>query len=526
MAVKGSLSEASFTDVLQLLTFSNRAGCLSVTDGRNFGNVFIRDAGIIYANLINRRDRLGDVLVTQKKITQEALEQALTRQKEQKKRLGEVLIEMGVISREDLEHYLRYQIEEVIFQMLTWETGYFSFEPDLLPPVEEFAVFITPQELLLEGARRIGEWKKLEGKLPPFDTVLKQKPLDRPLAFTEDEKKIITLIDGERTIDEIVKVSEFDFFATCRTLYGLFSAGILEKPDVIPVEKGKGSVEEHKNLGYAFFKTEMYDEAEREYRRILEIELENSEANFYLGLIDMKQGSWATAVNYLEKSLARERRANTLNNIGVVYEKLERWPDAVKAYEEAFRIDPKNKKALVNLGRYYFRNDDLDQAKNCFIQALEIDNILYGPYCYLLLTYHKLGDRLRAEAIVNEGRDKFAQGSEFLLNCAVFNETIGRAEEAEKLYRRVIEIAPTNVVGRLKLADFYYREELFGAAREEYERVPEPKRDFGVYYRLGNIYLKQGDKSKALVLWEKAYQLNPQDTVLIKNLEILRSASS
>lgn len=526
MSIKGSLSEASFSDVLQLIAFSNKAGCLSVTDGKNFGNVFIKDNGIIYANLINRRDRLGDVLVSQKKITEGILEDALTKQRKEKKRLGEVLIEMSAITRQDLDYFLKYQIEEVVHTMLTWETGYFSFEPELLPPAEEFSVFISPEEVLLEGARRIGEWKRLEGKMPPAEIVLKAKSLDKSLNLTDKEKRVLSLINGQRSLDEILKLSEFDFFETSRIVYGLLSAGILEKPEAAPVEKPRGNVEEFKNLGYAFFKTEMYDEAQREYRKILEIEPSSSEGNFYLGLIEMRRENWSAALTLLQASAAKEKRANVLNNIGIVLERLDIRDEALKYFEQALGVDPKNKKALLNLGRHWYRLDEFSKARDCFMRALETDDASYESYCYLPLVFFKLDDRNKAVEYFQAGRDKFPQGVELLINFAVLSEGTGKPEEAEKIFRRVLEVSPNHAVARRKLANFYYVQQLFGAAKEEYEKVPDAKRDFEVYLRLGEVYLKQGDRKKALALWEKAYELNPEDQILVKNLEILRSASN
>ncbi|MEO0226364.1 MAG: tetratricopeptide repeat protein [candidate division WOR-3 bacterium] len=360
---------------------------------------------------------------------------------------------------------------------------------------------------------------------PILDTIFKARSLEKPLNFTEDENRVLALINGERTIDEILKISEFDFFTTCRILYGLIVAGALERVESIPVEKVKGNIEEYKNLGYAFFKTEMFDEAEREFQKILKIDFDNGEANFYLGLIEMKKRNWAGARDLFEKSLARNRRPNLLNNMGVVLENLNQLEDAVKFYQEALNIDPQNKKALVNLGRCFYKMNELDQAREFFEQAVAIDNLLYLPHCYLLMIYTAQGDLTKADKIVNEGKDKFMQGIEFLINSAIYYEGTGRSEEAEKIYRKILEIAPENIVARIKLANFYYREELFGAAREEYEKIPEPNRDFDIYFRLGNIYLKQGDKANALRLWEKAYELNPQDAVLIENLTILRKSS-
>ena len=63
MAIKGSLKEASIPDVLQLLSMGKKSGCLSVTHRQSFGYIYFDKGRICYASIVNRRDRLGDILV-------------------------------------------------------------------------------------------------------------------------------------------------------------------------------------------------------------------------------------------------------------------------------------------------------------------------------------------------------------------------------------------------------------------------------------------------------------------------------
>src|SRR5438128_10268034 len=126
MAIKGSLKEASLPDVLQLLALGQKTGCLSIADRSNFGYIYFDKGRICYASIVNRRDRLGDILVKHEKITSEHLDAAIHRQsKEHGKKLGEILVGMGVITQADLERYMRVQIEESVFYLFTWTQGTF-----------------------------------------------------------------------------------------------------------------------------------------------------------------------------------------------------------------------------------------------------------------------------------------------------------------------------------------------------------------------------------------------------------------
>jgi hypothetical protein len=62
MAIKGSLKEASLPDVLQLLALGQKTGCLSIADRSNFGYIYFEKGRISYASIVNRRDRLGEIL--------------------------------------------------------------------------------------------------------------------------------------------------------------------------------------------------------------------------------------------------------------------------------------------------------------------------------------------------------------------------------------------------------------------------------------------------------------------------------
>src|SRR5256712_5542865 len=102
MAIKGSLKEASLPDVLQLLALGQKTGCLSIADRSNFGYIYFDKGRICYASIVNRRDRLRDILVKHPKNTSNQLHAPTHRQSQERdKKLGEILVGMGVISQED-----------------------------------------------------------------------------------------------------------------------------------------------------------------------------------------------------------------------------------------------------------------------------------------------------------------------------------------------------------------------------------------------------------------------------------------
>src|SRR5207247_11354932 len=151
MAIKGSLKEASLPDVLQLLALGQKTGCLSIADRSNFGYIYFDKGRICYASIVNRRDRLGDILVKHGKITEDQLDAAIHRQgKERDKKLGQILVSQQVITQEDLERYMRVQIEESVYYLFTWTQGTFNFEAQVRPDQQDCLVSMNPATPPLE----------------------------------------------------------------------------------------------------------------------------------------------------------------------------------------------------------------------------------------------------------------------------------------------------------------------------------------------------------------------------------------
>src|SRR5260370_22120077 len=238
MAIKGSLKEASLPDVLQLLALGQKTGCLSIADRSNFGYIYFDKGRISYASIVNRRDRLGDILVKHAKITQEQLNSAVHRQtKAHGKRLGEILVGMAVITQTDLERYMRVQIEESVFYLFTWTQGTFNFEADVRPDRQDFLVSINPESLLLEGARRVDEWSLIEKKIPSFDLIFvvdKDRLAISEARLTHPQQRVLPLFTGTRDVNEGIEESGLGEFEIGKALYGLITAGVVPPPGRTP----------------------------------------------------------------------------------------------------------------------------------------------------------------------------------------------------------------------------------------------------------------------------------------------------
>ncbi len=522
MAIKGSLVEASLPEVIQLLAYSLKSGCLSVTDGRNFGNIFLQGGNIIYATILKRGVRLGDSLLGRNLFDKSILKKALSVQKEKKERLGEILIEMGAISRQILEEELKRQIEDAIFTMLTWDKGYFNFEAGLLPSPREHTIQLSAQDILLGSARRIATWKEIQERMPDSETILIVKEDGKNLELTETEKKILGLIDGEKSVDEVVKKSGIDFKDACKAVYVLLTAGVIEQPKTRVEKKPvSGAAAEHMDMGLALYQSNRYDEAEREFKKVADDDPDNAEALFYLGMIELMRGNDDGAKEYLGTLLQKERRVSVLVNLGYLFSRMKRFEEARDLLEEARESEPDNLKIILNLAIANYHLNELDVSSTIFKRSLDISKDIVTPYLYLSLISAKTGDVDVAIDWLSDAVQRFPRFAAFKNNLGLLYENIGNYEDAEDLYQEALSLQPGDTALLRNIANLYYQLGFYGVACDYFEQIPDSERDVLTLRKLGRVYLLKGDEKGALSQLKNAQVLDPQNDRLRQDIEIL-----
>jgi tetratricopeptide (TPR) repeat protein len=538
MAIKGSLREASLPDVLQLLAMGQKTGCLSVTDRSNFGYIYFDRGRISYASIVNRRDRLGDMLVKAAVLTQTELDAAIDVQGTQHrhKRLGEILIEQQILSREELHRYIRIQIEEAVYYLFTWTQGTFSFEADIRPDEHDVLVSINPESLLLEGARRVDEWSLIEKKVPSFDIIFGVD--DGRLAASEAQltplqEQLLPLIDGRRDVTSLIDASGAGEFEVGKALYGLATAGFLHiigKSRPVDEVALEARVEEHRNLGAAFYKTGMYEEATREFRRVAELQENDVQARFFLALVAMREGRWSEAVLTLREATAQPVvRAAVYHNLAYALERLGHHDDAREALNEAARRggteDPRTR---ISLGVLALKRGDLAEADETLTGARALFGKRTPPpawFHYAALAAALRDDLDRAIELITEGLNAHPRGPVLCNTLAVLLERRGELAAAGQAAERGLQENGALPQLHKNLGDALYGAGKYDEALEAYLRAIKLNPALGddVYCKLGNIRYKWQEKDQAMAYWERALALNPDNQSLRANLELVRS---
>jgi tetratricopeptide (TPR) repeat protein len=537
MAIEGSLQDVALADICQLLGMGRKTGCLSITDRSNFGYVYFQKGRVIYASVLNRPDRLGELLVRNHVITRKDLSQAMERQAlERGNRLGEILVAQGSIDQEKLQRFIQMQIEEAVYHLFAWTQGSFHFDPDQMPDEDGvFLVNVNIDSLLMEGARRVDEWSLFEKKIPSFDIVfqLDKHPdaSEDEVELSKDQRKILPFIDGVRTVTEVMNEAGLVEFETGKALFGLIQGGFISRSgekSTVAETGGDERLQEHLNLGVAFYRSGMMEDAAREFEGALELDAKQGRANFMLGLMAFRSGHLEDALQRFGAMPEAQRDAYAVQrNRALTLEHMGRYDDALQALEAAQRSRPDDVEVHLLKGIVHLKARNPAKALEA-LRAYRTNPKLKRPsqlyYTYTVLASAVAGDLDYAVAVGREGLGHYPESGPILVNTGAVLERRGEMEAAEALYKRALAATPTQPQAHKNLGDQAWARGDHEGARVQYEKAVKlnPRLGDDVYLRLGTLAYKDNDRDVALLLWRRALDLNPHNEAVRTNLEMLQ----
>lgn len=248
MPIEGPLRELGIHDVFQLLDLSRKTGQLRVVSHLrdNEGMVSFREGCVVAAWIRSNPHPLGLVLLRAGKITEAELDRACAIQAQpgEQRRLGDIFVDLGVLTRRELDRQVRRQIEAVVFELMSWQEGYFSFTEKQPADIADEGVGLSTESLLMEAARRIDEWARISHRVPGLHVVPALAPVTGEhapmLDLRPSEWELLAAVDGAtdlRAIADRVGISDFD---AAKIVYGLLATGVVVLREAQPATPSLG----------------------------------------------------------------------------------------------------------------------------------------------------------------------------------------------------------------------------------------------------------------------------------------------
>lgn len=260
MALEGTLHDFALPDILQLISLQKKTGLLTLR-GPEDTVILGFDAGsLVSAESQARRldTRLGTLLVKTRSLAPDALAKALEIQGQTLQRLGFILLKNGFCDADQLRAGLDAQVRKIAYGLFRWTDGDYVFDQqDRIDYDHEYFRPIQVESLLMEGARMVDEWPIIQKVIRSPELVFQRVAVgqrvepaegaddaeeigeatfararekrDGPIRISKPEWSVYELVDGRRTIGDIVDRTFLSDFEGSKAFYDLLSRGLIEE---------------------------------------------------------------------------------------------------------------------------------------------------------------------------------------------------------------------------------------------------------------------------------------------------------
>ncbi|MFN3976235.1 MAG: DUF4388 domain-containing protein [Aquificaceae bacterium] len=205
MALTGDLKTFNFVDILQVIAKDKKSGILLVEWADITVAYYVKDGQIIFARPVDRVFRVYT------------------------ERDFDLLIEKLRISKDNLFK----TVERFLIKRLNLKDGVFSFTPGFVKyasnnygevfPIEKI-IMMASRDLLQEEVER-----KISDEMLIFEPVENVQDIVKRAELTPQEQKVLSLVNGQRTVFDIRKDSGLDNLTVDRALYGFLALGVIKR---------------------------------------------------------------------------------------------------------------------------------------------------------------------------------------------------------------------------------------------------------------------------------------------------------
>jgi len=241
-ALAGDLEAISMSEILEMMAEQGQSGILRVVNtGSNARiEIFFRNGRVDFAAAVGVADEflLGRFVVDDGDLAPEMLDKVLAERARSTAAVplfGADLIARGLVTRDALMRAMVRQTSELAYEALRWRSGFFQFRrtEELSLLARDAALQINVDRMLLEGYRRVDEWRIIERDISNFDEVFVRndnKIAETPRGtFTRDELAVLEQIDGKQSVRDVVRKLRMGSFDVSKMFFRLRRARLIRR---------------------------------------------------------------------------------------------------------------------------------------------------------------------------------------------------------------------------------------------------------------------------------------------------------
>lgn len=231
--------ELFLAKVLLKLHHDEMTGVVTVKDNRRALRIHLQRGHIVCAEGIDKETPLLKEIGTKRKLAEAQMEELRGIRERDPQSLGRVLLEKKIITRGVWTKFLELKVKAVLaaaFEMENAEVGFSKVDLNI-PPLNFIDYNIL--QLLLDTLRGIEGLERLKARIPGDDTAFalssESESLKSAIPLSPLEQRVLSMVDGQRTVQNMVKTSGLDQPSVYRNLYLLICFGLIR----VVHQKGK-----------------------------------------------------------------------------------------------------------------------------------------------------------------------------------------------------------------------------------------------------------------------------------------------
>ncbi|MBP1771779.1 MAG: hypothetical protein H6P99_942 [Holophagaceae bacterium] len=285
MALSGDLATMGLEDIFQWLAVGKKTGVLELKGPLHTKRVAFHEGRITSIWSSDPREYLGQYLLAFNRITEDQLREALATQEDEQQLLGRILINRQLVTEAEIRRIVQLKVEESIYDTFLWNVGSFEFHDGAGSHQKSMLLSLDVTGIVLEGARRLDDWKRIRKGIKGGDAVLApiSEAIAERLPLAPEDADILARLDGYKRVDQLVLEMRMPEYKVNKLLFDLHEKGLVR------ITNPGGNLGENPSLqlqrARALVEKQKLQEAQEELRRILKDQPRHLDASKMMAVV-------------------------------------------------------------------------------------------------------------------------------------------------------------------------------------------------------------------------------------------------